>query len=226
MGANKEGFAMMVGICGKPGSGKDTIGSYLVSEYGFQNITIKHPIEQTVKAVFGVDDRHLYDRDAREEPLDEWPGWTVRKLLQGVAQSLRDMVGEHLWAQSLCMRSGYASNPKLKLVVTDVRTPGDVAYIRKYVKDAGGRFILMMVKRPGYGATTSGGFANHKLESYDLEPECDVLFNNDGSIAELQGEVASYLTGVGVRNLSYESDMILIKAIMASVERPTGDERM
>jgi hypothetical protein len=181
---------MLIGICGKPGSGKDTIGLLLREKYNFMQLTIKHPIEETVRAVFGVDDYHLYNREAREEPLAEWSGWTVRKLLQGVAQTLRDLVGEHLWAQSLCMRLKYT--PQKRIVVTDIRTPGDVAYIRQHITSLGGKFILMGVRRSGYGSTTSGGFANHKLESYDLESECNVVFDNDSTIEHLHNKVQSY----------------------------------
>lgn len=188
---------MIVGICGKPGAGKDTIGSLLTEKHGFKLMTFKKPIEDAVKAIFAVDDRHLYDRVAREEPLEDWPDWTVRKLLQGVAQSLRDLVGEHLWGQSFCMRSNY--DPKTsRIVVTDIRTPGDVACIRHHVTTKGGKFVLMGVKRQGFGSTTPGGFANHKLESYDLDPECDVIFQNDGTIADLHAKVEDHMIGVGL----------------------------
>jgi hypothetical protein len=215
----------IIGIYGKPGSGKDTIGNLMVREYDFRRLTIKKPIEDTVRIVFGIDESCLSDRDKREQPLPEWPGWTTRKLLQGVAQSLRDLVGEHLWAQSLCSRSCY--DPKnSRIVVTDIRTPGDVSYIRQYVHAQGGKFILLGVKRPGFGSTTPGGFANHKLESYDLEPECDFVFINNGTIEQLYAQVRAYLGGICIHDLQYESDAKICEAInqAAGMSTPVPDK--
>jgi hypothetical protein len=194
---NMQNKSVVVGICGKPGVGKDTIGGFLQSEFGFKLFTLKKPIEETVKAVFGVDDHHLYNREAREQPILNWPGWTVRKMLQAVGQTMRDAVGGTVWAQSLCERMDY--NPQnSRIVVTDVRTPEDLDYIRTYVNNKGGKFIMMMVKRPGFGSTTSGGFADHKLESYDLEPCCDIVFHNEGSVSELFAVVAKFLVGLDI----------------------------
>jgi len=203
-----------IGICGKPGSGKDTAGGYVSSACGFRRMTLKEPIERTVEAILQVDHGHLYDRALREQPLDAWPGWTVRKALQSVGQAMREAFGEHVWARSLCMRMGNAG----KFVVTDVRTPGDVAQIRQHVGANGGRFFLWGIRRPGCGATTSGGFANHVLESYDLESECDAVFHNDGTVEDLLRKVVAWLSDQGIRSLSYESDLRIFEAINSAVE--------
>lgn len=183
---------VVIGICGKPGSGKDTVGLLLTTIYGFGKVDLKYPIEETVKVIFGIDDAHLYDRKLREEPLEDWPGWTTRKLLQETGQKMREIFGDEIWAKSLCKRVSYNPN-KSKICISDIRTPVDAAYIRQQVQLEGGTFILMMVKRPGCGATTLGGFTNHILESYDLEPECDIVFNNEDSIPELHKQVISFL---------------------------------
>ena len=185
-----------IGICGKPGAGKDTIGELLSDSYGFRKMTLKLPIETTVQAILGVDDHHLYDRVAREQPLEAWPGWTVRKALQAVGLALRDAFGEHVWAQSLCLRMGQ----ERKVFITDVRTTGDVSHVRQHVRGNGGTYYLWMVRREGCGATTAGGFANHKLESYDLTPECDAIFDNDGTIHDLHGKVVAWLSERGIRS--------------------------
>lgn len=192
----------VVGVCGKPGAGKDTTGDLLHHSYGFRNLTLKQPIEDAVKAVFGVGDYHLRDREAREKPLIAWPGWTVRKALQAVGQSMRDVVGEDVWGKNLCQRMdsvvGIGSYSKdsydsYGFVVTDIRTPDDVKTLREHVEGKGGTFILIMVKRDGFGSTTVGGFANHKLESYDLEPACDCVFENNGTIEDLHSKVRGFL---------------------------------
>lgn len=196
----------VIGICGKPGSGKDTIGSYMEHNMGFKIFNLKTPIEQVVKNVFNIDNHSLYEREAREEPLKEWPGWTARKMLQAVGQTMRELAGGDVWAKSLCQRID-GENSRLS-VVTDVRTPEDAEYIRKHVESGNGRFILIMVKRPGFGATTAGGFANHKLESYDLEQNCDLVFENDGTQDELFKKVKQYLETQNIYEIDDDADIV------------------
>lgn len=201
--AARKAKTIVIGICGKPGAGKDTLGLYLKNNFGFDIFALKNPIEEVVQAVFNVDDLHLYDREFREQPLPSWPGWTVRKMLQAVGQSMRDIAGGDVWAKSLCQRIDDCY--VVLSAITDVRTPEDVKYIREHVESQGGRFILIMVKRPGFGATTSGGFKNHKLESYDLESECDAVFENNGTKDELFEQAKEYFTFPELYNLGFDS---------------------
>lgn len=194
---NTENKGVVIGICGKPGAGKDTVGGCLQSWFGFDIFTLKKPIEETVKAVFGVDDYHLYDRKAREQPVENWNNLTVRKMLQSVGLALREAFGGTVWAQSLCERMHYDPK-KSRIAITDVRTPEDAEYIRNYVKINGGKFVLMMVKRPGFGATTQGGFENHKLESYDLEQDCDIVLHNEGTVDELCALAEKFIVGLDI----------------------------
>ena len=52
---NKE-KKMLVGITGKAGSGKDTVGDYLVKSHGFKKIALADPIKRLVKDVFVLDE--------------------------------------------------------------------------------------------------------------------------------------------------------------------------
>jgi len=192
------GQQFIIGICGKPGSGKDTIGNFIVKSYGFNPITLKKPIEDIVRTLLCVDDDHLYDRNMREQELEDWKGWTVRKALQGLGQGIRDIFGEEIWAKNLCKRMDNFIEPDANFVLTDIRTPADVRVVRQYAINKGKIFKLIMVQRPGYGATTVGGFTNHVLESYDLSPESDVTIVNDRTIHSLHLRVRDYLLGFGL----------------------------
>jgi hypothetical protein len=74
----------------------------------------------------------------------------------------------------------------------------------------------MMVQRPGFGATTAGGFANHKLESYDLEPECDIVWQNNTTVNELLAHIVLFLSGHGIS--PYNEDAIIFTAINEAVQ--------
>jgi pyruvate dehydrogenase E1 component alpha subunit len=63
---------MLVGICGRAGAGKDTIGDYLIQKYNFKKISLADPIKRLVKDVFVLDDHTVYDRVAREQELEKW----------------------------------------------------------------------------------------------------------------------------------------------------------
>ena len=79
---------MLVGVCGKAGAGKDTVGDYLIEKYRFKKIALADPIKRMVKDVFVLNDHTVYDRVAREQPLERWPDWTVRTLLQYIGTEL------------------------------------------------------------------------------------------------------------------------------------------
>lgn len=219
--------AVVVGICGKPGAGKDTIGTVL-GRCGFGSVTLKKPIEDAVRAIFLVNDYQLYDRKAREEPLPEWDGWTVRKALQGIGLSVRELVGPQVWAKNLCLRlDAELANWhgwQARFHVADVRTPEDLVVIKKHVEDGGGRFFMLMVKRPGFGSTTTGGFANHVLESYDLEASCDVVFDNDGTIDDLHAKVATWLGSKDIHDVNCESDKAIFDAINAAITKSSDPD--
>lgn len=172
---------MLVGICGKAGSGKDTVGDHLINKYGFKKIALADPIKRLVKDVFVLDDHTTYDRIAREEPLDEWEGWSVRKLLQFIGTELfRENIDDAVWVKSLWFR--IQNDKENNYVVTDVRFPNEL----KFFKDnAGADFTSIKVIRDG--CEGSVGLEGHASESFDLETER--IINNDGTIKELYNTV-------------------------------------
>jgi dephospho-CoA kinase len=96
---------MLIGVCGRAGSGKDTIGDYLSKMYGYKKNALADPIKRLVKDIFVLDDYTVYDRIAREEPLKQWEGWTVRKLLQFIGTELfREKIDDAVWVKSLWLR--------------------------------------------------------------------------------------------------------------------------
>jgi len=172
---------MLIGVCGKAGSGKDTIGDYLVKLYGFKKIALADPIKRLVKDVFVLDDYTVYDRIAREEPLEQWEGWTVRKLLQFIGTELfRDNIDKEIWVKSLWLK--VQSDPNNNYLISDLRFPNE----QKYLKErAGKNFSLIKVKRAGCEGVV--GLSNHASEAYDLEGDYEIT--NDGSFEELYDKI-------------------------------------
>jgi hypothetical protein len=173
---------MLVGICGKAGSGKDTIGDYFIKNHKFQKIALADPIKRLVKDVFVLDDHTVYDRIAREKPLKKWPKWTVRKLLQFIGTELfRNNIDDAVWVKSLWLR--VLQNRNINYVVSDIRFPNELNYFKKHAKK--GDFICIKVIRPGCDGKV--GLASHASEAYDLKGDIEIY--NDGTIEDLYNKL-------------------------------------
>ena len=172
---------MLIGICGKAGAGKDTIGDHLIEEYGFERIALADPIKRIVKDVFVLDDHTVYDRVAREQPLKDWPDWTVRKLLQYIGTELfRDNIDDAIWVKSLWLH--VQSNPDKNYVVTDIRFPNELEF---FEENGNVNFVSMKVVRDGQDGNV--GLSGHESEKYDLEAQHTLY--NDSEIIDLCEEV-------------------------------------
>jgi hypothetical protein len=162
---------MLIGVCGKAGAGKDTISDYFVSKYGFKKIALADPIKRLVKDVFVLDDYTVYDRVAREQPLPQWNGWSVRKLLQTIGTELfRRNIDDGVWVKSLHFR--VQSDPLNNYIVSDVRFPNEIEYLSKNIKE----FFSIKVVREGCDGTV--GIKGHESEAYDLETKWIVQNNS------------------------------------------------
>jgi len=169
-------------MVGKAGSGKDTVGDYLIKNYGFNKIALADPIKRLVKDIFVLDDHTVYDRVAREQPLEKWPNWTVRKLLQYIGTELfRNNIDEAIWVKSLWykIQEDRANN----YIISDVRFENEQKYFKDNAKE--GEFVCIKVIRPGYNGNV--GLIGHASEAYDLKGDFEII--NDGSIEDLYNKV-------------------------------------
>jgi dephospho-CoA kinase len=172
---------MLVGISGKAGAGKDTIGDHLVSQYGFCKIALADPIKRLVQDVFVLDDKTVYDRVEREKPLEGWSGWSVRKLLQIIGTELfRKNIDEEVWVKSLWYR--VSKNKDKNYVVNDVRFPNELNFLKQ---NYSGNFLSIKVIRKEYDGKV--GIVGHESEKYDLDT--DMVINNNGTIEDLQKKI-------------------------------------
>jgi dephospho-CoA kinase len=173
---------MLIGICGKAGAGKDTVGDYLIKDYGFKKIALADPIKRLVKDVFVLDDHTVYDRVAREQPLENWNNWSVRKLLQFIGTELfRTHIDDEIWVKSLWYN--IQQDKMNNYVVTDVRFPNELQFFRDHAKN--NEFVCLKIIRSGCNGKV--GLAGHASEAYDLVGDFDI--NNNGSYEELYVEV-------------------------------------
>ena len=179
---------MIIGISGKAGSGKDTAAKMLEVLYAnpdisyedfsnrkyknFADIQIVHfadILKETVQVLFGIGEWETNTQEGKKTTI-EWIGKTVRELLQGVGQGLRDAIDPNLWIKVLFANTENWSN----YIIADVRYPNEVYAIKKR------NGVLIRIDRKGAGA------GNHSSETaLDDYKEWDVHIENNGSLESL-----------------------------------------
>uniref|UniRef100_A0A6C0DMM6 Deoxynucleoside monophosphate kinase n=1 Tax=viral metagenome TaxID=1070528 RepID=A0A6C0DMM6_9ZZZZ len=139
---------MIVGILGLKGSGKDTIGNYLIDNYNFEKIAYAGALKDAICCVFGWD-RNMMEgatdesRKWREE-IDEYWGFSPREMMQRIGTDLfRKQIKDDIWIKSLKLKLEKLTT---NVVITDCRFNNEIDLI----KDKGGIIILVEREPPSW----------------------------------------------------------------------------
>lgn len=179
---------MIIGISGKAGSGKDTAAKMLEVLYAnpdisyedfanrkyknFADIQIVHfadALKETAQVLFRLGEWETNTQEGKKTTIN-WIGKTVRELLQGIGQGLRDAIDFDLWVKILFANTKGWSN----YIIADVRYPNEL----EAIKERNG--ILIRIDRKGAGA------GNHSSETaLDDYKKWDVHIENNSSIEDL-----------------------------------------
>lgn len=179
---------MIIGISGKAGSGKDTAAKMLEVLYAnpdisyedfankryknFADIQIVHfadALKETAQVLFRLGEWETNTQEGKKTTIN-WIGKTVRELLQGIGQGLRDAIDPNLWIKILFANTENWSN----YIIADVRYPNELDAIKEH------NGILLRIDRKGAGA------GNHSSETaLDNYKEWNVHIENNGSLEDL-----------------------------------------
>lgn len=173
---------MIIGISGKIGSGKDTVGN-IISVWGKDPWNIKKfadALKETASILTGIPRADFEKEEVKNSNLGKEWSMTVRELLQKLGtEAIRNNVHENAWVNALM--SGY-NESYCYWVVTDVRFPNEADAIR----ERGG--ILIRLNR------NTGKSSNHPSETaLDDYPHFDYVIDNNGTIGDLTDRVRSIL---------------------------------
>ena len=165
----------IIGICGKAGSGKDTVAQYLTENYGYQQLSFAKILKDML-AVAGLGEPA--NRDDKEKNIEGFP-FSFREA----AQTLGTQWGRHLdkdiWVK-LTMRS---LKPYGKYVISDVRFENEATMVRE------NGFLIHVVGR----SVDMGRLGTHSSEAGIIRKREDELINNSGHISLLHDQIQNLM---------------------------------
>jgi hypothetical protein len=152
----------IIALLGFKGSGKDTVGQYLIENHGYVAFSFAESLKDTLAAVFCWD-RALLEGDTLEsriwrETVDEywaeklgWPGFTPRIAMQQVGTDVfREHFNRNIWIYNIdCKLTKLKrERPNAKIVLRDARFPNELQLGRTHGNPKqGGSFRSVWVQR-------------------------------------------------------------------------------
>jgi len=184
---------MIIGLTGLKGSGKDTVGAYLVKQYGFERRSFADKLKESAAALF--DTSPVYFDEWKNDPtaimkittnegLTTQVSMTVRSFLQRYGtEAHRDVFGEDFWIDQVLPVGGYYAGRAI--VVTDVRFENE----ENRIVQLGGQ--ICVVERPGLDLKDP-----HRSEQLAAKSIWRWVIPNTGTVEDLYREVDTMLEAI------------------------------
>lgn len=171
---------MLVGLNGLKGSGKDTVGDYLVEEYGFERLSFAAKLKDSAAALFNIDpilwEVWKNDPDARVvlsnragKILNRTTPISVREFLQRYGtEAHRDIFGQDFWIDYAVK----GIDPNKNYVFTDARFENELTRIKQL-----GGYNAQIVRLWANNKDTHASEAPPPLHLIDYKIENDLGFD-------------------------------------------------
>lgn len=202
---------MIIGILGLKGSGKDTIGNYLIDNYDFKKLAYADSLKDAICCIFGWD-REMMEGATEEsrnwrEIVDPYWGFSPRQMMQKIGTDLfRNHFSDDVWIKSLKLK---LQNIKTDVVITDCRFDNEI----NLIKEMGGKVIMVERTFPTWKVITSsyknGIITKARAETelkktsiHESEWRCylydniDYYIYNSGTIEELHESIEKLICKV------------------------------
>ena len=164
---------LILGLCGRAGTGKDTSADYLCKTHGFVRFAFAEPMRDMLEALFvgaGLDYAYIHEPRLKDQPVPGL-GFSYRHMAQTLGTEwARTHLQQDFWLRIAELHLGLPATPVHdRIVITDVRLPLEVAWVNKH----GGAVVRL--ERP-----TAAAVRDHVTEQHaeQIEPWC--LVDNSG----------------------------------------------
>ena len=170
---NKHGQPSLIGIAGKAGCGKDTLGKYLCDEYRCVHYYFAKPLKEAAKIMFALTDDQIANK---EVPVEPW-GISPRKIYQRLGTEVGRGMDPAIWIKNAELF--IKSVPGRTVVITDVRFDNEATFIR----NRGGVIINIVREQQDI-------IENRHSSEGGLKPDnVDLYIHNNGTIEDMCNHV-------------------------------------
>ena len=186
-----QNIPQIIGITGKKFNGKDTVGNYLISTYGYKRFAFADSLKEACKCVFGLSHEQLYGNE--KECIDDYWNVSPREIFQFVGTQLfRDQIGtilphvnNDIWVHVLKKQiiEELKLNPNQKIVITDIRFENEL----NMVKEING--TIVKVERCGVN-----NIDNHQSEIYVDSLNVNHIIYNNSTLHDLYKKIDEFIT--------------------------------
>jgi len=115
---------MLIGIVGKKGAGKDTLGDYCVNKYDFMKYSFATPLKQICKILFLLTDEQLFNQNLKECIDSRW-NLSPRKMFQLIGTDfMRNQLDKDIWIKHFTY--WYDLNKDKNIIITDCRFQNEI----------------------------------------------------------------------------------------------------
>ena len=172
-----------IAITGRKSNGKDTLGNYLVKNYGYKRISFADPIKEICKTLFKFNNKQL--NGSLKETKDEFWNVTPREVFQYVGTDLfryqistiMPHIENNFWIAVMkrTILKELEINPQQKFVITDLRFQNEFDFCREM------DCLIIRVSR----SVPENQFNQHESEIYIDTLPVDACIENNSSLEDL-----------------------------------------
>jgi hypothetical protein len=118
-------MSKIIGLLGPAGSGKSTIGQYLVEKFGAKKYSFAYPLKEIVRRAFDLTEDQVFGSQHAKERVDPRYNVSARWLMQRIGtEGIREVLGADFWWKN-CLERIQAEQPELA-VIEDFRFENEV----------------------------------------------------------------------------------------------------
>lgn len=181
---------MLIGITGKAGAGKDTLGDYLWRKHAAVRIAFADPLKRAAQEIFGLSDAETWERDLKEVEIPYW-GMSPRRMMQLLGtEAMQDTFGRDVWLKRWQQSYDIVKHSD-NVVVPDVRFEAEAGLIR-----ALGGVIVKVTRDTDNGLEDKA--KAHVSEVSLPDTYIDAVIANNAGFKKLYAEMDSFLKKRGI----------------------------